>query len=230
MDRNRLEGWLQSGLSLTEIGELVGRDPSTVGYWCKKYGLEPNGRSAHAARGALTREQLEPLLTAGLSTREIAKRLDRSQSTVRHWLTRLGLITVRERRRAAPKPREITKRCRHHGETRFVLEGRNAYRCARCRSAAVTESRRRTKRALINARGGACEICGYDKHPAALHFHHLNPEEKAFAVSRKGATIAYARLEAEADKCVLLCANCHAAIEWGGASLQRRRDALGGPA
>ena len=101
MDRNRLEGWLQSGLSLTEIGELVGRDPSTVGYWCKKYGLEPNGRSAHAARGALTREQLEPLLTAGLSTREIAERLDRSQSTVRHWLTRLGLITVRERRRAS---------------------------------------------------------------------------------------------------------------------------------
>ena len=45
MDRDRLEGWLQSGLSLTEIGELVGRDPSTVGYWCKKYGLEPNGRS-----------------------------------------------------------------------------------------------------------------------------------------------------------------------------------------
>ena len=31
MDRDRLEGWLQSGLSLTEIGELVGRDPSTVG-------------------------------------------------------------------------------------------------------------------------------------------------------------------------------------------------------
>jgi hypothetical protein len=41
MDRELLKGWLDGGLSLEEIGVLTNRDPSTVGYWCKKYGLEP---------------------------------------------------------------------------------------------------------------------------------------------------------------------------------------------
>src|SRR6185436_1084805 len=121
-----------------------------------------------------------------------------------------------------PKPREIIRTCRHHGEARFILEGRNQYRCTKCRAAAVTEWRRRAKRDLVRARGGACEVCGYDKHVAALHFHHLDPAEKRFAVSNKGGTIAFARLEAEARKCVLLCANCHAAIEWGADSLNAK--------
>jgi Homeodomain-like domain len=206
MDRDQLEAWLDEGLSLIEIGELTGRDPSTVGYWCRKLGLAPNGRTKHAAKGALSREQLEPLIAAELSTREIAEQLERSQSTIRHWLNRYGLRTLRQRRMFnGPKPKEITSRCRHHGLTKFVLEGRNAYRCAKCRSAAVTAWRRRVKRQLVEARGGACEMCGFSGSIGALHFHHLDPNGKEFAVSNKGGTIAFARLQAEADKCMLLC-------------------------
>jgi hypothetical protein len=62
---------------------------------------------------------------------------------------------------------------------------------------------------------GRCRLCGYDRCPAALQFHHLDPGEKSFALSREGVTRSLAEAQAEAAKCVLLCANCHAEIEAG---------------
>lgn len=59
-------------------------------------------------------------------------------------------------------------------------------------------------------RGGACEICGYCKNIAALEFHHINPEEKKFNVDmRKFSNMNLEKLEAELEKCILVCANCH---------------------
>jgi hypothetical protein len=48
---------------------------------------------------------------------------------------------------------------------------------------------------------------------------HLDPAQKRFAVSRKGATLGIRTLRAEAAKCVVLCANCHAEVEGGVATL-----------
>ena len=57
-------------------------------------------------------------------------------------------------------------------------------------------------------RGGACEICGYCKNIAALEFHHINPEEKKFNVDmRKFSNMNLEKLEAELEKCILVCAN-----------------------
>jgi hypothetical protein len=168
----------------------------------------------------LTRDELKPLVDRGLTVRQIASELSRSPSTVRHWLKCHGLKTTRQKRRFdGVKPTEIMSECRRHGRARFILEGRNAYRCTRCRADAVSAWRRRSKRRLIEARGGACELCGYDEHPAALQFHHRDASLKEFNVSNKGGTIAFARLQAEAEKCMLVCANCHALVEWGGDSL-----------
>ena len=50
MDRDLLEAWLEQGRSLTEIGALVDRDPTTVSYWLKKHGLIANGRDKYAAK------------------------------------------------------------------------------------------------------------------------------------------------------------------------------------
>ena len=59
-------------------------------------------------------------------------------------------------------------------------------------------------------RGGACEICDYCKNLAALEFHHINPEEKEFNVDmRKFSNMNLEKLEAELEKCILVCANCH---------------------
>ena len=48
----------------------------------------------------------------------------------------------------------------------------------------------------------------------ALQFHHLDPNEKDFAISKAG-TWAWHRLVKELDKCVLLCGNCHSEVHAG---------------
>jgi hypothetical protein len=80
---------------------------------------------------------------------------------------------------------------------------------------AVAARRRRVKEMLIGEAGGACAICGFDRHPSALHFHHLDPTKKRFPVSRRGVTRSIEEVREEARKCMLLCANCHAQVEAG---------------
>ncbi len=74
----------------------------------------------------------------------------------------------------------------------------------------VMEWRRRTKRKLIEYKGGKCEVCGYNKNcPGAYDFHHLDPTKKNFNISRN-MTKSIEMLKHEVDKCKLLCKNCHA--------------------
>ena len=62
---------------------------------------------------------------------------------------------------------------------------------------------------MIEYLGGQCSVCGYDKCPAAMHFHHLNARQKEFSLG--GAyNRSWKALTAELDKCIILCANCHA--------------------
>ena len=68
------------------------------------------------------------------------------------------------------------------------------------------------KHKLVQYKGGKCEKCGYNKCEGALHFHHLNPEEKEFTISNInfGNEFDMEKLYQEVDKCSILCANCHA--------------------
>jgi hypothetical protein len=55
-----------------------------------------------------------------------------------------------------------------------------------------------------------CADCG-ERHPATLQFHHLNSADKMFNVAdavRNG--ISLDRIKQEIEKCIVLCANCHA--------------------
>jgi hypothetical protein len=106
----------------------------------------------------------------------------------------------------------ITKTCEKHGETKFVLEGRGYYRCVRCRASATARRRKKMKRALVDARGGACTRCGYNKCINALEFHHKDSAQKDFNLSQAGRTPSLATLKKEAEKCELVCANCHREI------------------
>jgi transposase len=228
MDRDLLASMLAEGLSLAAIGRRVGRHESTVAYWLDYHGLRPVNGDRHAARGGLTREQLEPLVEAGMSIAQIAARVDRSKATVRHWLRQHGLNTAnvsRARRAAASAAARdgglsrAKMVCAVHGETVFVARGDGRYRCGRCRSADVAKRRRRIKQTLVEEAGGACALCGYDRCLAALEFHHLDPAEKQFELSQRGVTRSIAIARAEAAKCVLLCSNCHAEVEAGQAAV-----------
>ena len=86
--------------------------------------------------------------------------------------------------------------------------------------AATKERQRRNKKALIEYKGGKCSACGYDKCQQALDFHHTG--EKSFTIgNRKSAPIDI--LKKEADKCILLCRNCHAELH---AEINTRNEAL----
>jgi 5-methylcytosine-specific restriction endonuclease McrA len=223
MDRGMLERYLKQGLSLPQIGALVNRDPSTVGYWVKKHGLVANGSVKYAPRGGLAREQLEPLVEKWLSLEAIAKTLGVSVSTVRYWLRRHGLPTdlaYRRRKRRLEDAglrglRRAEMECRSHGTVTFVLDSSGSWRCLQCRAEAVASRRRKVKEILVAEAGGACRLCGYDRYVGGLQFHHLDPRTKAFGISGQGITRSIAEAREEAAKCILLCANCHAEVEAG---------------
>lgn len=108
----------------------------------------------------------------------------------------------------------IKKNCKIHGDTDFVLVGKY-YKCVKCRNEAVQKCRRNLKSKLVEYKGGKCSICGYDKCETALEFHHLNPSEKDFSISKDGNTRSIKLLQKEVDKCILVCANCHREIHAG---------------
>lgn len=92
--------------------------------------------------------------------------------------------------------------------------GKFRWMCKRCISEAVTRRHQKVKRILVAEWGGACAICGYNRSVASLHFHHVDPTFKSFAVNMAHGK-SLAAFKAEAAKCVLVCANCHGEIESG---------------
>jgi 5-methylcytosine-specific restriction endonuclease McrA len=85
----------------------------------------------------------------------------------------------------------------------------------------VIKRRRVLKAKAIEHKGGQCLICGYRKTNGALTFHHKNPKTKSFGLSARGVTRSWSKVQKELDKCVLLCANCHAEVHDGVTQLPK---------
>lgn len=73
----------------------------------------------------------------------------------------------------------------------------------------VAARRKKLRVMAIEKAGGKCVRCGYNKYLEVLEFHHKNPSEKLFGIGQKGLTRSWTKIQAEIDKCNLLCANCH---------------------
>jgi hypothetical protein len=227
VDRAWLAAQLAAGRSYESIARETDRHPSTVAYWARKHGLTSDHADRHAARGPIDPELLAEIVACGLSIRDMADELGRSPASVRHWLEKHELQTVRAARlrvRRTPPPEDAApgfRMCPDHGLAPFVLDRDGYYRCRRCRVDSVARRRTRMRDLLIAEAGGACAICGFAGHPAALQFHHTSPEHKSFTI-RNGDTRSLERMRAEVRKCILLCANCHAQVEAGAADLPVR--------
>lgn len=104
--------------------------------------------------------------------------------------------------------------------TKFYPKTVNAKRrkyCYNCspegdKSKQIISLRQAMKKEAVKRKGCKCEICGYSKNIAALQFHHINPKEKQFGLSQSGITHSWEEYWREAQKCILVCANCHAEI------------------
>lgn len=83
----------------------------------------------------------------------------------------------------------------------------------------VKDWRENTKQRIVDAFGGKCCICSYNRCLAGFDLHHLNPSKKEFGF---GAIRANPKswentIVPELRKCVLLCSNCHREVHHGDA-------------
>lgn len=83
--------------------------------------------------------------------------------------------------------------------------------CKACEAERARENYYKTQE-YVRALKTKCIYCGYDRNPAALEFHHPNGDKddtiaklasKSFSLPIKN------KIDKEASKCVILCANCH---------------------
>ena len=81
--------------------------------------------------------------------------------------------------------------------------------------AAVSKRRKRLKEMVVEYKGGKCVVCGYKKYVGAFDLHHRDGKTKGFGLSTRGLTRSWEKIKAEADKCILVCANCHREIHGG---------------
>ena len=79
-------------------------------------------------------------------------------------------------------------------------------------SEALKYARNKTKEKMIEAMGGECQICGYNKCDNALAFHHINPDEKDTRFGLRPTASNWDFIINELRKCILLCHNCHTEV------------------
>lgn len=80
-------------------------------------------------------------------------------------------------------------------------------------SQGINTLRRAMRKEAVKRLGGKCARCGYDKCYWALDFHHKNPTEKTIAFGRHKMK-KWEDYWGEAQKCELLCANCHRELHY----------------
>ena len=80
----------------------------------------------------------------------------------------------------------------------------------------VKKWRRNCKEKIVQAMGGACCICGYNRSNNALALHHLDPSKKDFGLGAIRANpTKWIKIVEELRKCILVCNNCHSEIHEG---------------
>lgn len=96
-------------------------------------------------------------------------------------------------------------------ESAFYFKGHGQLmsECIPCFKGRMSARHALAKLTLVQEHGGKCEHCGYDRDPRVLAFHHIDPATKLFGIA-KHLSAPLSRLRLEAEKCILLCPNCHA--------------------
>lgn len=99
-------------------------------------------------------------------------------------------------------------KCKKELLKKFFHKGRQAY-CKLCQNQTNSNRFRRFKKQCLDYKGGyGCLICG-ETDQGLLDFHHANPNEKDFIISKSKSLVFRKETEEELDKCFVLCSNCH---------------------
>ena len=80
-------------------------------------------------------------------------------------------------------------------------------------SEAVKRWRKVSKKRIIDAMGGKCCVCGYNRCQEALALHHLDPSKKDISLGGVRANPkCWNSIVVELRKCVLICHVCHTEV------------------
>ena len=224
MEREWLAERLAGGASIEAIAREVGRGPVHRVVLGRKHGLT----SSHAPRtphAADRRELLAEIVGCELSIRDMAEMLERSPdhrpalaATPRVETPHMARIDWQCRarggggdRRAAVPAARLTRHVRRQ----------DGFRCARCRVEHVADKRRRIKRHSCSkpVDGASCAATTAASRPFSST---MSTRHEGFALSQAACRARSPQARAEAAKCVLLCANCHAEVEGGFARSSRK--------
>ena len=119
-----------------------------------------------------------------------------SKTTVRHWLRRYGLKTLNGR--ATLQAILGSRRDEAAASWPCSMPAPRTERPSSCSRAVATTAasnvasrrstrrRRKIKAMLVAEAGGWLPVCGYDRHPRALEFHHLDPPTSGWQISGNG--------------------------------------------
>jgi hypothetical protein len=151
------------------------------------------------------KEIIEDLIRENLSIQEIADRTGKTFSQIRYMLKKLNLKTTK----TTFSERNISHLCSCGESNPAMFYGHRKTVCKKCHLKVTGQRQIDNKSFAVKYKGGKCEFCGYNKSQAALHFHHIDPinKDKDFERSMSWSR---QRIIDELDKCLLLCANCHA--------------------
>jgi transcriptional regulator with XRE-family HTH domain len=156
----------------------------------------------------MDQERLNSLLARGMSTRQIARAEGMSQTTVRYWIRKYRYTTN-------VVHKTVPHNCKSCGQTEpSLFYGRMKAQCRRCFNERTVQRMKDTGSKIRELMGGRCAICGFNKWAVSLELHHLDArtKDRDFPHYRFWS---WERLLREAEKCVLLCRNCHGAVHAG---------------
>ena len=83
--------------------------------------------------------------------------------------------------------------------------------CKACEAARARENYRKTQE-YVRGLKNKCAICGYNRNPAALEFHHQddNKDTEVGKLAAKSWSMPLKeKIDNEVSKCIIVCANCH---------------------
>lgn len=226
--KNEILKLRSEGKSYNEIKNILGCAKSTISYHCTKIKKDILEESKYTYIDGVSKDVQKEIINyrkLELKFIDIYIKIDKkvTRENIRiickknnlSYIDRLDDKKIEEIRNEYKKIGSAKKVAKIVGSTfnsvkKYTI-GLEGYKNKRKRSITKSESvinwRIRTRGKLIGYKGGECVECGYKKCLSALHFHHIDPNEKDFTIS--GKSWSFERLKEEVDKCILLCSNCH---------------------